>query len=176
MIKQDVIVSFSGGRTSGYMCELLLKYYSHLYNLYFIYANTGQEHEETLIFVNQCDKNFNLNLIWVEAKVDPRKGKGTNYTIVDFKSASRKGEPFEEVIKKYGLPNGDYPHCTRELKLQPMKAWAKDNNLTNALWALGIRNDELKRKKKHKNIIYPLIDFEPTDKKNDSVMVETTNI
>lgn len=60
--KETIVVSFSGGRTSGFMCWFLQNYMSHLYNFVYVYANTGQEHEKTLEFVNNVDKLFNLNL------------------------------------------------------------------------------------------------------------------
>lgn len=156
--KETIIVSFSGGRTSGFMCWFLKNYMNHLYDFVFIYANTGQEHEKTLEFVNKVDKYFNLNLIWVEAKVN-EAGKGTTYTLTNFENASRKGEPFEEVIKKYGLPNKYFIHCTRELKLSPIHKWAKDNGYKDARQALGIRYDEFRRVKNDKNYIFPLATF-----------------
>ena len=43
-MKKDLVVSFSGGRTSGYMCKWLIDNTSHIFNLHFVFANTGQEH------------------------------------------------------------------------------------------------------------------------------------
>lgn len=153
--KETIVVSFSGGRTSGFMCWYLQNYLNHIYNFVYIYANTGQEHEKTLEFVNNVDKLFNLNLIWVEAKVNEGR-KGTSYTIVDFETASRNGEPFEEVIKKYGLPNKYFIHCTRELKLNPIHKWMADNGYKGCRQALGIRFDEFRRVKNDKGYIFPL--------------------
>ncbi len=153
--KETIVVSFSGGRTSGFMCWFLQTYMSHLYDFVYIYANTGQEHEKTLEFVNNVDKLFNLNLVWVEAKVNEGR-KGTSYNIVNFETASRDGKPFEEMIKKYGLPNKYFIHCTRELKLSPIHSWAKDNGYKNCKQALGIRFDEFRRVKNDKGYIFPL--------------------
>src|SRR5690349_17014058 len=102
----NVLVSFSGGRTSAYMCHLMLNdpYWSSK-NLVFVFANTGKEREETLKFVDRCDRFFGLNLVWVEAKVVHEHGVGTTYTVTNFKDAKRNGEPFEETIRKYGIPN-----------------------------------------------------------------------
>ena len=71
-MKKKLTVSFSGGRTSAYMCYILQTQYADKYDIQYVFANTGQEHENTLKFVDQCDKAFNLNLTWVEAVVDPR--------------------------------------------------------------------------------------------------------
>ena len=69
MNKKTMFVSFSGGRTSGYMCHYLIQNKSDEYDFIFVFANTGLEHEKTLEFVDKCDKHFGLNLVWVEAVV-----------------------------------------------------------------------------------------------------------
>ena len=164
MEKEDLIVCFSGGRTSGYMSWFLKKYLGHLYNLIFIYANTGLEHENTLEFVNKCDIYFGLNLIWLEAKVYHGERTSSGYTITNFEKASRRGEPFKEVIKKYGLPNKHFIHCTRELKNNPIKKWRLDNGHKKTRIALGIRADEPKRIKLRLDAMYPLQHIKQTTK------------
>ncbi len=156
-----LLVTISGGRTSGYMAIKLWKKYKHLYDMRFVFSNTGQEHEKTLEFVHNIQTIFKIPIIWIESKVN-EEGKSSTYRIVNFNNASRKGEPFEAVIKKYGLPNQNYPHCTRELKINPMKALSKDLGCTEQ--ALGIRNDELQRYKPRPGFIYPLIEMFQTDK------------
>ena len=127
-----------------------------------LFANTGQENEETLRFVERCDKHFGFNVVWVEAKVNPAKGQGTKFKLVDYNTASRNGEPFEDVIKKYGIPNQAYPHCTRELKLQPMTAYLRHIGWKHKSYdtAIGIRADEVDRiHPDHKDhcFIYPMV-------------------
>jgi hypothetical protein len=156
---KDIIVSFSGGATSGFMCKWLIDNMSHVFNLHFVYANTGQEHENTLKFVDQCDKAFGLNLTWVEAVVRHGVRKASGCRIVDFKTADRRGRVFEDMISKYGIPNKTYPHCTRELKIHPMRAWAESQGLKGATFALGIRADEPKRIKRGNGKLYPLVDL-----------------
>lgn len=158
--KQPLLVSFSGGRTSAFMTKLLIempKYQKG--NLLIVYANTGKENEATLEFVNECDKRWNLGITWLEADVNPEKGKGTNYKIVDFITASRKGEPFEDVISKYGLPSKLYRHCTRELKEVPIHKFAKDILGSDYLTAIGIRADEKHRIGSKPKYIYPLAEM-----------------
>ena len=58
--KDVMFVSFSGGRTSGYMCQWLLENKSDQYDFIFVFANTGLEHEKTLEFVDKCDKHMEL--------------------------------------------------------------------------------------------------------------------
>lgn len=153
-----LLVSFSGGRTSAFMAKYLKERYPDRQML-FIFANTGKEREETLIFVDKCDKEFDLNLVWLEANVNEEKGKGTTYKIVNFETASRNGEPFEAVIKKYGLPSKLYRHCTRELKENPIHKYAKEILGSEYLTALGIRADEKHRLKTNSKNIYPLAEI-----------------
>lgn len=162
-------ISFSGGRTSGYMTHRLIKELSDEYDFIVTFANTGMEHEKTLEFVNNCDKFFGFNTVWLEAVVNEEKRIGTEHKIVTFETASRKGEPFEDVIKKYGIPNPSFLHCTRELKLQPMNSYLRSLGIKvkEIPTAIGIRNDETRRVNKKAaevQIIYPLIDMWPTDK------------
>lgn len=154
-VDKPILVSVSGGRTSAFMAVYLKELYPKR-DLIFVFANTGKEKEETLIFLNKLDLNFNLNIVWLEAKVNPKKGKGTTYKIVDFETASRKGEPFEDVIKKYGLPSKLYRHCTRELKEVPIHKYTKKVLGKEYLTAIGIRADEKHRLAIKKDFIYPL--------------------
>lgn len=169
--KEKFQISFSGGRTSAYMTKLLLDNFSDKYDFIVTFANTGMEHEKTLEFVNNCDKYFGFNTVWLEADVYYGERKGTGFKIVDFKTASRNAEPFEDVIKKYGIPNPSYPHCTRELKLAPMRAYLKSLGINHKeiKTAIGIREDEKRRVSKQQeinNIVYPLIDDFPSDKQD----------
>ena len=55
------------------------------------------------------------------------------------------GGVFENVIKKYGIPNTKFKHCTRELKRNPIKSYARSIGWTNYRTAIGYRADEPKR-------------------------------
>jgi hypothetical protein len=155
---KPILVSVSGGRTSAFMAVFLKERFKDR-EMLCVFANTGKEREETLIFLDRLDKQFNLNLVWLEAKVNPEKGKGTTFKVVDFESASRNGEPFEEVIKKYGLPSKLYRHCTRELKEAPIHKYTKKILGKDYLTAIGIRADEKHRLTNKEDFIYPLADI-----------------
>ena len=167
-MKKKLLVSFSGGETSAFMAQWLWKHKQSEYEMLFVYANTGQENEETLKFINECENEFGFKINWIECDVKDGKGNGTSFIVTDFKNAKRNGEPFEQVIKKYGIPNPAFLHCTRELKMNPIKAFAK------SVWgkekyylAIGIRVDEFDRmndKFKELRIIYPLISEIPMTK------------
>lgn len=180
-----VNICMSGGRTSAYMTEKILKYWfsgTFFKNMSFVitFANTGREHEKTLEFVNNCDKRwrelYGVGVVWLESVVE--KGyKPCTHKIVNFETASRKGEPFEEVVKKYGIPNKEFLHCTRELKENPIisfmellghkKGHIKNKRPVSATYEtwIGIREDEPKRLKGRRDgkqfKVYPLA--EPFD-------------
>lgn len=162
-MKETLFVSFSGGRTSGYMCQWLIQNKRDEYDLIFVFANTGLEHEKTLEFVDKCDRHMGLNLVWVEAVVHPDRGVGCTHKIVDYESASRHGEPFEKVIQKYGIPNQDYPHCTRETKMSPMFSYKRSLGFkSNHPMCIGIRSDEPNRLSptaKENGLVYPLTEW-----------------
>lgn len=166
-IKPRLLVSVSGGKTSGYMAYVINKKYQDQYEIVNVFANTGQENEETLVFLSKLDLEFNLNIVWLEAQVFFGERRGTKHNVVSFDKASRMGEPFKDVIHKYGIPNTSYPHCTRELKLRPIHSYVRELwGSKDYLTAIGIRTDEARRVAKSSpyNIVYPLIDWFPADK------------
>ena len=160
--KQKVFVSFSGGETSAFMCHWLLNNKADEYEMKFIFANTGEENEETLIFADRCDKQFGLNLTWVQFDMVNGKPK---FKVVDFETAYRsnrdkvndyKDHPFLTMIDRQGIPNKQNMICTRELKEYPMKRYFKSIGWKprNFKIAIGIRADEIDRVGKH---YYPLV-------------------
>ena len=165
MSKRKLVISLSGGRTSAVMTKEIIKRLSDQFEITIIFANTGCEDEYTLEFIERLSNNFGWEIIWVEAVVNPIKGKGITHKIVDFHSASRKGEPFKEVIKKYGIFNMANPACTNRLKVEPINDYLKTNgfkkgNKLDHLTAIGFRADEADRKSERADdfgFIYPLI-------------------
>jgi hypothetical protein len=172
VMKEKFQISFSGGRTSAYMTKLILDNWSDRYEFIVLFANTGLEHPKTLEFVNLCDMVFGFNTVWIESVVHHGKRKAATHKVVDFKTASRKGEPFEEFIKKYGIPNKAFPSCTRDLKVNPMKSYLASLGINEREipTAIGIRADEKRRVNpelaKTHTLVYPLIDVWPTDKQD----------
>lgn len=165
--RKKLRVAVSGGRTSAYMAKRLLEEKSDEYEMMFTFANTSFEDPDTLRFTNDLDKNFGLNLVWLEAVVN-RGRVASTHKVVSYETAKRSGEVFADVVSKYGLPNNTFKLCTREMKANTMDSYAKD------VWgdephevAIGIRADERRRVSVNatKNkIVYPLIDMWPTTK------------
>jgi len=164
VMKPRLAISFSGGRTSAVMTKMCIWKYGDTHDILVTFANTGCEDPRTLDFVMDCDSHFKFNTVWIEAEVTHGERVGIRPKIVDYKTASRKGQPFEEYIKKYGIPNAGSPQCTSRLKTEPMEyyirkviGWHPSTYKT----AIGIRSDEMDRvssKKDEYGFIYPLVD------------------
>jgi len=167
---KKLLVSFSGGRTSGYMTKMLLDKYSDKYEIKVIFANTGFENEATLQFVHDCDTHFGFNTVWIEAVTHAGAGNGITHKVVTFDTASRNAEPFESMIEKYGITNMQSPQCTRNLKRYPIEHYMKSIGWTkwNYELAIGIRTDEVRRVKDavDRQVVYPLVHWFPTDKQD----------
>jgi hypothetical protein len=169
-----LLISFSGGETSAYLCWLILTHMRQEYDeIIIVFANTGFENEETLIFVNQVDEwlqaLFGIAVTWVEAIIHHGQRASPTARVVTFQTASRNGEPFEEAIKKYGIPNQKYNNCTRSLKLNPIRAYARSIGWPNKSYdtAIGIRADEIDRMSAEAatwRLIYPLVKRFPRTK------------
>jgi hypothetical protein len=168
-MKKKLLVSFSGGETSAYMAMYLWLNKRDEFDMTFVFANTGQENEETLEFVNSFSKHFGIHVNWIEAVVHHGKRKSSTHKIVDYESANRDGSVFEEAIKKYMIPNMKNFICTRELKLRPIQSFARSLGWKRGDYytAIGIRVDEVDRvsdERKKEKLIYPLIEYIPKTK------------
>lgn len=109
-----------------------------------IFCNTGKEVEQTLKFVHDCESNWKVKVHWTEYR-----SSSPGYAFVDYQSASRNGEPFEQLIRKKNyLPNPVARFCTQELKVNVIK---KVFPLKNFVTFVGIRADEPRRVAKMKN-------------------------
>lgn len=140
------VVSFSGGRTSAILAMLERgrpDYDPEKWK--FVFMNTGEEDERTLEFVRRCDTEFELGVVWLEAVIDPHPRKGTRHRAVTFETATRGAALFGALAEKYGIPNKNFPHCTRELKLRPFESYRRTEGITNYTTVSGIRSDGIDR-------------------------------
>ena len=92
-------ISFSGGRTSGYMLHEILRANGDLPDrCKVVFSNTGREMPETLDFVQECSERWNVPIVWVE---DAERVKGQPiFDVVSHNSCSRNGEPFARLIQR----------------------------------------------------------------------------
>ena len=178
MKKEKLLISFSGGRTSAYMMYWKLNEWPHISNfdVKIVFANTGKESEGTLKFVKQCADEWGLDIVWVEAKHKDefgipysKKGWTVKHRVVDFESASRNGEPFEEMCSVLGIPTTNAPFCSDQLKRKAIESYLKSIGWkANSFYkAIGIRSDEIDRvndKFRKKKILYVLVSDNPVTK------------
>lgn len=160
MEKKKLLISFSGGATSGYMLRWILDNMSEEYEFKIIFANTGLEDEDTLLFVKRIADYWNIEIIWVEGYPNTSKGWGVIHKVVTFETASRDGEPFEAMIAKLGIPSTNAPFCSAQLKRAPIASYLRSIGWRKYYKAIGIRADEVDRMSEHHirdRIIYPLV-------------------
>ena len=139
------VINFSGGRTSAYMTKKLID--EGLQNYIVTFQNTGKEVQGTLDFINECDKRWNLNIVWLEYR------KPASFEIVSYESASRNGRPYDELLEQRpsAIPNMQFRYCTMELKIQTLKRYLKSIDVKEYTSFNGIRYDEPRRWNKIKD-------------------------
>lgn len=159
--KKKLIISFSGGRTSGMMMKFIWDNYDRSeWEIIAVFANTGKEAEGTLKFVKQCSVNWGIPVTWLEYSPNSVKGYSVKPVITSFATASRKGEPFSRLTDKLGVPSSGAPFCSTLLKKETIRAYARKIGWKGYYVAIGIRSDEIDRvsiHRKKERIIYPLI-------------------
>ena len=134
------MISFSGGRTSAMMTDILLKELPSDQTIV-CFANTGKENEATLEFVNQCNTMWGGQIVMLEY-ITEKPG----FVVKDFNSLSRSGEPFEALIRnKKHLPDPCRRFCTTELKIIPIKKFMLSIGYKEWTNVVGIRHDEQRR-------------------------------
>jgi 3'-phosphoadenosine 5'-phosphosulfate sulfotransferase (PAPS reductase)/FAD synthetase len=156
LIPEPALISFSGGRTSGYMLRKILDAHGGTLpkDIRVAFFNTGKEKEETLVFVRECEERWEVPIVWLEydrvpAPSDLEEGEhGANKWIqiareVKFETASREGEPFSKLVaaRSY-LPNVVTRFCTAELKVRTGKRWMIARGYEHWTAVIGIRADE----------------------------------
>ena len=86
------LISFSGGRTSGFLLYKILEVYEGILPefVHVVFANTGKEMPQTLDFVNKCGKEWNVNIRWLELEVAKERPIYRTKE-VSYETASRSG-------------------------------------------------------------------------------------
>lgn len=176
-IQDPAVISFSGGRTSAYMLHQIAQATDlSTGDVRVMFANTGKEREETLVFVRECARRWDIQIEWLEYSrrylpqykstltadrctaiqehaaraygriYEPANGrKEPGYRIVTFETASRNGEPFDNMIDLNGLPNRSLRMCTAEMKIRVIKKRMIDHGFDYWDCVLGLRADEPER-------------------------------
>jgi hypothetical protein len=175
-MKRRLLVSFSGGRTSAYMLWWLLNKWEdrHNWEIIVVFSNTGKEAEGTLFFVDECSQEWGVPIVWVEAKHKDEngipfseKGWSVKHKIVTYETASRNGEPFEEMISILGIPSTNAPFCSYQLKKLAIESFIKSMGWEDYYKAIGFRYDEPNRIPENwltQKLLLPLVFENPTTK------------
>ena len=173
-IEGPTLISFSGGRTSGFMLYHILQAHNGTLpdDVHVTFANTGKECDETLDFVKDCGEHWGVDIHWLELDVDYTKPKEEMifYKRVNHKTASREGEPFAKLIEHWNtqrdvseknkefqkkgmsmLPNPRARFCTDYLKIRAMRDFAKEKGYKQWTNVLGLRYDEPRRVSRQSN-------------------------
>jgi hypothetical protein len=157
---KNIFCSVSSGYSSVMMAIMIPKWFPD-HNIINVMANTSKERPESLDFMNQCDKFYNLKLVWLEAEFH-EKGVGVTYNIVKYEDLKRNGEIFEQGIKKFGIPNKENKWCNRDMKYEVLTKYGNTIfGRNNYSVAVGMRADEMDRVRKDykiNNVFYPLMD------------------
>jgi len=143
-VEGPTVISFSGGRTSGFLLRQVLDAHGGKLppDAAVLFQNTGKEREETLVFIDECSQRWGVPITWLEWQAEDPK-----YRVVNFETASRNGEPFAKLIeKRQYLPNPVTRFCTGDLKVKVARRYIKAE-LGWDDWQsfVGIRFDEPRR-------------------------------
>lgn len=169
-ITGPALISFSGGRTSGYMLKHILDAHGGTLpdDVHVTFANTGKEREETLRFVHECGTRWNVPIRWIEWR-SRLKSVPVNerFEEVGYNSASRNGEPFVAlIVSKKSTPNCVARWCTEELKVKTLQAFMEYSGYTKYSNVVGLRADEPRRvdRGRERGSIMPLADAGVTNR------------
>ena len=165
LVSGPAVISFSGGRTSGYMLWRIIQAHGGTLpeDVVPVFANTGREMPATLDFVQNCRAHWGAIIVWLEFA--GRRADG--YERVSHNSASRAGEPFDRFLALNAtLPNGVQRSCTTELKIRTIKRFCMHAlGWTHWTNVIGLRADEprrlvkgRKRTRERWKTTYPLAD------------------
>ena len=147
-IQGPALISFSGGRTSGFMLWNIIQAHGGTLpkDIYVTFANTGKEAPETLDFVHEIGQKWGVKIHWLELYFGEERPVYRTKEVT-YETASRNGEPFEALIdrRKY-LPNPVARFCTSELKVKVMSRFMRKLK-GHKTWynVIGLRYDEPRR-------------------------------
>lgn len=161
------VILFSGGRTSGYMLwRLIQERITDWKEWIVVFCNTGKERSETLDFVHEVETRWDVPITWLEYHRVPARdikpgvfptekrnqnlakaaelGETTHwFREVNYKTASRNGEPFDELLEWASvLPNVVSRICSTQLKLRSAMRYLFSIGVQEYCPIIGIRKDE----------------------------------
>lgn len=154
-IEGPALISFSGGRTSGYLLRQVLNAHGGRLpkDIVVTACNTGKErYPEWLDFIRDCSEHWETPITILEWIADD-----PGYQVVGYNSAARNGEPFSAMLRHHikrkdgtvgrrPLPTVVASSCTTNLKTRLKWKYARHALGWNAYSnAIGFRADEAHR-------------------------------
>lgn len=168
------VLSFSGGRTSGYMLRREIDRIGiDEYRRQFItlFCNTGKEHDLTLDFVRDVETNWGVPITWleycripaIEIPLEAMQGRKRDnleaqqqagefahwFKVVNYETAAREHQrgPYDELLEWANvLPNVRTRMCSVQMKLRTMQRYLGSLGVFDYESYIGIRDDEWHRK------------------------------
>ncbi len=169
------MVTVSGGRSSAMMARHIQtsEKYKDFEKIY-VFCNTGMERTETIDFLKNIEKHWQIDLVKIEGVYSEIMGVGVRYKIVDWDNLNMTAEPFAGAVRHKskgifcGLPHSEAPYCSEMLKTLPAKKLCDDIfGVNNYIKVLGYRKEDMPKRisfakmKYDKTRIFPLLtDFQ----------------
>jgi len=167
----SLMITVSGGRSSAMMARHIQtneKYAN--YDKVFVFCNTGMERPETIDFLKNIEKHWEMPIVKIEGVYSNDLGTGVRYKIVEWENMNMTAKPFSKMIEHKnkgifeGLPNQDAPYCSENLKTLPAKKLCDDIFGVNKYKiAIGFRKEDMPKRiswaeiKEQKQKIFPLL-------------------
>lgn len=129
-----LLIAVSGGRSSAMMARHIQTHpkYAH-YEKLFVFCNTGQEKPQTIQFLKDMVKFWNLPLVMLEGVYSIEEGVGVRHKVInDFDSLNMTCEPLKGAImqvNKYewaGVYNQAIPYCSEYVKTRVSHSYARE--------------------------------------------------
>lgn len=137
LVHGPAVISFSGGRTSGYMLRQILDVGLQP-DVHVLFSDTEKERPETYDFIREIERQWDFELHRV-------KRDGGFQGLID--------------DRKY-LPNAMARFCSADLKVKPMKEWMLARGYDYWTNVVGLRGDEPARVVRLRGRVEPHWDYQ----------------
>lgn len=167
------VVSFSGGRTSAYLVNLMEeKRKKENWNVKYIFMDTGAEDEKTYEFIKKVVNHYGIDLICLKAEISSEENVGPVPVRIRLEECGWDLSVWRQMLSAHSTPyNPGGAFCTDRMKTTIYRKFCNETfGPYNYHTWLGIRTDEPKRLKESKDrrkfgtrYLAEISDFEKTD-------------
>ena len=116
-MKRIIVVSFSGGRTSGRFidyCENVLR--PQGYVIFYVFMDTGAEDPETYKFIKNIYEQWKIPLFCIRLLANTPLGTGNNFQVLPVSELKQDYFGWTQMLAKYGTPYKGGEFCTDRMK------------------------------------------------------------